>query len=176
MEYRYYINQSDEKEAKELLASKNIEIIREEEGKRNETNRAFLLIPLQEEKTVVYVLNQEVNDSPFHAVNENRRAYLEKMEKAKPFIQKANILALLATLSLIITIGLAFFSIGFGMKKGGGYYALLILAVAFLVFTIFLIRKGATLYEMGRERKNAALILIGKKKPLNKIDKPDHGD
>lgn len=88
MEYRYYINQSDEKEAKELLASKNIEIIREEEGKRNETNRAFLLIPLQEEKTVVYVLNQEVNDSPFHAVNGNRRAYLEKWKKRSRLSKK----------------------------------------------------------------------------------------
>ncbi len=168
MEYRYYINKSDEAKAKELLSSKNIEILREENGQKNETNRSFLLVPLAKEKTVVLVLDKEPSDPIFQTTNDLRRSFLEKIEKAKPFIQKGNALALLATFTLIVSIGLAFFSIGFGMKKGSGYYALFILAIAFLVLTVFLIRKGAALYEMGRERKNAALILIGKKKPFKK--------
>lgn len=161
MNYRYRINISDKEEALNKLGKK--EGISFEKASKEDNNILFLLVPLKKEEELVLSSDSEIDTSLFLNANENRHKAADKLEKAEKVRVNAHLYALLASFVFLVAIASAFFAVGFGMKRGGGYYALLILTIGFLYLTYLTLKKGATLYADYREKKRCAYALVEEK-------------
>ena len=158
----YFLCESDLNKAKELLQKEGTSFSYEE--KKDQKGLSFFLVPIKDDKCLVLKVESDSLLKSIENENGKRERYLEKVEKAKPLFFKGSLYALIATFLILLSLGTGFFAVGFGMKREGGYYAFLVLAIAFLAISFYLIHKGAIYYEEGRERKNNALSLLNKDK------------
>lgn len=153
----YFLSESDLEKATDLLMKEGVGFSIEE---KKQKDLPFFFLPIKEDKCLVLKVDNDSLPKSIEKEYARRERYLEKLKKAKALFFKGNLFALAATLLILLSLGTGFFAVGFGMKRGGGYYAFLVLAIAFLAASIYLINKGATYYEEGRERKNNALSLF----------------
>ena len=157
---RYFLCERDYEAVKLALDKSGILFKRVNMEKKEDL--PYLFVPLSEDKKIVIELDSESLPASINEENEKRTLYLNQLEKAKRLFLKGNLLGLLATFLVLLAVGTGFFAIGFGMKQNAGYYAILVLAIAFLALAFYLIHRGAIFYEKGRERRNNALSLLNK--------------
>ncbi len=158
MDYRYLINSSDQKEALDIIGGK--ENISFQNKSKEDKGLPFLLLPLKKEKELIIECSSPLPAEMFSERNSKRMAVIKKLENAEKIREKAHLYGLLASFLVILLIGSAFFAIGFGMKQGGGYYALLLLTLGIGYLTFLALKKGAELYASYREKKRLAYSLL----------------
>ncbi len=161
MDYRYRINISDKEEALSSLKGRGDFLI--EAKKKEDENAPFFLVPLQKEEELVLVSKTPLDLSAYKERNETREKVRLKILKADKIREKGNLFALLGAFLVLLTLGSAFFAIGFGMKQGAGYYALLIVTLALSYLTYLTLKYGARRYADSREKKRQALSLLSSK-------------
>ncbi len=156
MPMNYYLSEKDLKIATDILKNENIafEIISSEKS----TNYPILLLPLEDNETLVTIssLTNLDNISKIKELNEKRNLYKNKLEKSKKAFASGNFCAVISAFLIILSVGSAFFSVGFGNNVHLGFYAFFILTIVLLVLTFFLLKKGAKDYEEGRRYINVA--------------------